>query len=72
MPTTAECNAILAAVKKLGGSATTAEIAELVNIKKYDVGRYIQSMRRFGMLQAKSATGTGYGLKYELKESGRA
>lgn len=72
MPTTAECNQILAAIKQLGGSGTTAEIAELVNIKKYDVGRYIQSMRRFGMLQAKCPLRGGYGLKYELKESGRA
>lgn len=72
MPSASDCNQILAVIKELGGSATTAEIAQKLNLPKEMVGRFIQSMRKFGMLQSKCGLGTGYGLMYELKEKARA
>lgn len=72
MPTTEECNRIISAIKELGGSATTVKIAARLSMTTKITSYYIQSMRRFGMLQAKCGLGTGKGLLYELKDAVRA
>lgn len=69
MPTTAECNAIIDAIKYFKGEATAREISEHTLIKCIDVTRYIRALRKFRKIQIKRTTSTGHGMVYELYET---